>query len=155
MSFFSKKEPYPQSSVNNSKEAISSIISKDMHVTGEVRFTGKARIDGTVEGNVKGEHLILSEAGKVYGDLELTSLVCRGSIEGNVKAQEVTTHSTANLHGNLSAENLTVEPGAKLYGEISAATKKQQPKAPSSATPSTPASTPASASAPQEKKQEK
>lgn len=131
MAFFSKKDDLPVSKVHSSNAAISSIISKDMRITGEISFTGKARIDGTVEGNVKGEHLILSESGKVSGDLELTSLVCRGSIRGNIDAQEVTTHSTANLHGNLKAVNLTVEPGAKLNGEISAASQQQQTKAPS------------------------
>jgi cytoskeletal protein CcmA (bactofilin family) len=133
MAFFSKKDALPQNSRPGSSGAISSIISKDMRITGEIRFTGKARIDGTVEGNVKGEHLILSESGKVYGDLELTSLICRGSIKGNINAQEVTTHSTANLHGNLTAANLTVEPGAKLNGEITAASQQSQQQ--QSATP--------------------
>lgn len=129
MAFFSKTVVPSQVRVNGANEAISSVISKDMRITGELRFTGKARIDGTIDGNIKGEHLILSESGKVHGDLELTSLVCHGSIEGNVKAQEVNVHTTASIHGNLAAENLSVEPGAKLSGEISSATQQRQTKA--------------------------
>ena len=127
MALFSKTDPVPTSRPSVSNEAISSVISKDMNITGELRFTGKARIDGLIEGNIKGEHLILSESGKVQGDLELISLVCHGSIEGNVKAQEVTIHTSAKLQGNLIAENLTVEPGAKLSGEISSAIKQKPP----------------------------
>lgn len=128
MAFFSKAAASSQPRVNGANEAISSVISKDMRITGELRFTGKARIDGTIDGNIKGEHLILSESGKVHGDLELTSLVCHGSIEGNVKAQDVTIHTTASLHGNLAAENLSVEPGAKLSGEITSSSRDKQAK---------------------------
>lgn len=129
MSLFSKTDPPAQPIITNSKEAIASVISKDMKISGEIRFTGKARIDGTIDGNIKGEHLILSETGKVFGDLELVSLVCHGAIEGNTKAKEVTIHTTAKVHGNLSAGNLSVEPGATLSGEItSAAAQKPEVK---------------------------
>jgi len=131
MGFFSKNDTVPTQTASGSTGVITSVISKDMRVTGELSFKGKARIDGIVEGNIKGEHLVLSESARIYGDLELVSLICHGSIEGNVKAQQVTTHSTASLHGNLAAASLTVEPGAKLNGEISAtAQQTSQPSTP-------------------------
>ena len=114
--------------VKSSGDVISSIISTDMKVSGEITFKGKARIDGIVEGNINGEHLILSESGKINGDMELTTLMCQGSIEGNVKAHQVTAHSTASIRGNLVAQSLTVESGAKLNGEVSSSSQPQ-PKA--------------------------
>lgn len=145
MSFFNKKTSDKQGTTMNtaaktvkpvktSGDVISSIISTDMKISGEINFNGKARIDGLVEGNINGDHLILSESGKVNGDLVLTSLICQGSIEGNVKAEQVTAHSTASIRGNLIAQSLTVESGAKLNGEVSSSTQpphKQQAKAPS------------------------
>lgn len=143
MTLFNKKESVPQQApvkMKSSNDVISSIISHEMRVTGEVNFKGKARIDGVVEGNVKGEHLVLSESGKVYGDLELITLICHGSVEGNVKAQQVTAHTNASLKGNLIATSLTVESGAKLNGEVSSSSQPQQPASPkaSPVTPSTP-----------------
>lgn len=126
MGFFSRKNSLPGQAAISSSEAISSIISKDMRLTGELTFKGKARIDGTVEGNIRGEHLVLSETGKVYGDLELVSLICHGTVEGNIKAQQVTTLSTAFLKGNLAAASLTVEPGARLNGEITASEQQHE-----------------------------
>ena len=115
-----------------SGDVISSVISTDMKITGEINFKGKARIDGFVEGNIRGDNLILSEAGKVKGDMELATLICHGSIEGNVKAQKVTAHSSSSVRGNLVATSLTVESGAKLNGEVSSSQQQsQQPKAPS------------------------
>jgi cytoskeletal protein CcmA (bactofilin family) len=118
VALFGKKNQLSGSATGNSGEAISSILDKEMRLTGELRFKGKARLDGMVEGNVKGDHLVLSESGKVHGDLELISLICHGTVEGNIKAQQVTAHRTASVHGNLVAASLTVEPGARLNGEI-------------------------------------
>jgi len=133
VSFFRKKDPLLESSPS-SGEVISSILAKDMRMIGELRFKGKARIDGLVEGNIKGEHLVLSESGKVLGDLDLVNLICHGTVEGNIKAQQVSMHRTAFVHGSLVAATLTVEPGARLNGEISSS--QQQTPAQSSSTAS-------------------
>lgn len=120
------KPVMPVKPAKASGDVISSIISNDMKITGEVSFKGKARIDGIVEGNVLGDHLVLSESGKVIGDLELATLICHGSVEGNVKAQQVTAHSSSSLRGNLVAQSLTVESGAQLNGEVSSSPKPHQ-----------------------------
>jgi len=138
------KQPKPVKQASGTGEVISSIISKDMRITGEMSFKGKARVDGTVDGNVKGEHLILSESGKVMGDLELTSLLCHGSIEGNVKAQQVTAYSSSAMTGNLVATSLTVESGARLNGEVSSSQpppSQQQPRPTITSTPPKPTET--------------
>lgn len=146
MSLFSKEDSSsqqttvkPVKNVKASGDVISSIISTDMRVTGEINFKGKARLDGIVEGNINGDHLILSESGKVNGDIELVTLICHGSIEGNVKAQQVTAHATSSIKGNLIATSLTVESGAKLNGEVSSSSQIQpQPKTQPITTASTP-----------------
>lgn len=114
-----------------SGDVISSVISTDMKISGEINFKGKARIDGLVEGNIHGDSLVLSESGEVKGDMELATLICHGGIEGNVKAQQVTAHSSASIKGNLVATSLTVESGARLNGEVSSSQPQQQAKAPS------------------------
>lgn len=122
-------------------EAISSIIDKSMTVTGEVTFKGKARIDGVINGNLEGEHLILSETGKVIGDITVSSFNCYGSLEGNVKASMLTARKNCSIHGKLEADSLTVEPGASIEGEIKVAsqntkTSPQKPAVASSEKPS-------------------
>ncbi|GAB4337515.1 MAG: polymer-forming cytoskeletal protein [Desulfobulbaceae bacterium] len=138
MSLFNKKEPEPQESKvmpvkpvktsSSSNDVISSVISSDMRINGEVHFKGKARIDGVVEGNIHGDHLVLSESGKVIGDLELTTFICHGSVEGNVNAQQVAAHSSSSLRGNLVAASLTVESGARLNGEVSSSAQPPHKK---------------------------
>ncbi len=118
---FNKKDSFEQESEKAEKEVISSIIDARMTMKGELIFEGKARIDGTVEGNIKGEHLILSEGGKIKGDIQVSSFVCHGTLEGNVKASMVTARKTCQMHGLIESNSLSVEPGAGLSGEIKVA----------------------------------
>ena len=114
-----------------SKEAISSILSKEMNITGDIKFKGKIRIDGTVNGNINGEYLILSETGKIVGDVEVDSFVCNGTIDGRINSKRVSALSTAAIHGMLVTASLTVESGASLTGEI----KTSRNQTPSPSTP--------------------
>lgn len=122
---FNKKDELQAQTDKMEKEAISSIIDKNMLLRGEVQFKGKARLDGTVMGNIEGEYLIISETGKVEGDLILDSLICHGTIIGNTRAKIVTAHATSYIQGKLEAVNLSVESGASLDGEIKAAERKR------------------------------
>lgn len=109
-------------------EAISSIIDKSMTITGEIRFKGKARIDGTINGNIEGEHLILSESGHIKGDITVASFNCYGNIEGNIKANMLTARKSCSIKGKLEAGSLTVEPGAAIKGEIQVAVQELKTK---------------------------
>lgn len=126
MGFFGTNKDSTDNMNISSKEAISSILSQEMDITGEISFKGKTRIDGTVTGNIQGEHLVLSETGKIIGDVEVNSLVCHGTIEGNIKAELITALPTASINGTLVSTNLTVESGAFLNGEIKSSQNSEQ-----------------------------
>jgi len=127
MGMFGKSGNVEQEMKKVESEAISSIIDKSMTITGEIAFKGKARIDGIINGNIDGEHLILSETGKVVGDITVSSFNCYGVLEGNVKAGMLTARKDCSINGKLEAESLTVEPGAGIQGEIRAAAKDSTP----------------------------
>lgn len=118
MGLFNQKDDFEQESQKAEKEVISSIIDANMVMKGELIFKGKARIDGSIEGNIKGEHLILSESGKITGDIQVSTFVCHGTLEGNVKASLITARKSCNIHGRIEGNSLTVEPGAALNGEM-------------------------------------
>lgn len=99
-------------------DTISSIIDRKMTITGELRFQGKARIDGTVNGNIEGDYLILSQSGRINGDIKVATFVCHGTMEGNVTTDTLTARKSSTIHGKVSATKLVVEPGASLYSEV-------------------------------------
>ena len=118
---FSKKNGLDKEMQKAENETISSVIDKSMSVSGEMSFKGKTRIDGTINGNVNGEHLILSESGKIVGDIKVSSFICHGYLKGNIIAKLVTARKGCSIIGKLEAGSLTVEPGATLDGEVKAA----------------------------------
>ena len=99
-------------------DTISSIIDRNMTITGGLRFSGKARIDGTVNGNIAGDYLILGQSGRINGDITVATFVCHGTLDGNVSADNVTARKNCSIHGTVSAANLVVEPGASLESEV-------------------------------------
>jgi len=120
---FSKKEDIEKEMQKVESEAISSIIDGSMTLTGEMSFQGKTRIDGVINGNITGEHLILSKAGKINGDIVVSSFICQGTFTGNLETKILTARKGCSIQGKIIAGSLTVEPGASLDGEIKAATK--------------------------------
>ena len=99
-------------------DTISSIVDRNMAITGELSFQGKARIDGTVNGNIEGDYLILSQSGRINGDIKVATFVCHGTMEGNVTADTLTARKSSSIHGKVSATKLVVEPGAFLESEV-------------------------------------
>lgn len=127
MGLFGKKDSGEFGVTNTDSEAISSLIDKSMSITGTISFKGKARIDGTITGNIEGEHLILSETGKINGNVQSISFNCFGTIKGDILANTVIARKNCSIHGRLEAISLTVEPGAAIDGEIKAASKEVHP----------------------------
>ncbi len=119
---FKKKEDLEKEFEKVEGEAISSIIDESMHITGEISFKGKTRVDGEITGDTKGEHLILSKSGKIEGDLEAHSFICHGHFKGNINTRILTARKDCSITGKITAGSLTVEPGAAIEGEIKAAT---------------------------------
>lgn len=124
---FNKKNGLDKEFQKAESETISSIIDKTMSVTGEINFKGKTRIDGTIKGNISGEYLILSESGKIVGNIQVSSFICHGSIHGDIKANLVTARKGCAIHGKMEAGSLTVEPGATIDGEVKAAASGNRP----------------------------
>lgn len=126
MAIFNKKDELEQKIKSGDAEAISSIIDSDMVMKGELSFKGKARIDGAIEGNVTGEHLILNEGGRISGDVQAITFVCHGTMEGNVRADLVTAKKSCHIQGCLEGKSLSVEPGAELEGEMKITSRNLQ-----------------------------
>lgn len=87
---------------------IASLIGATTSVTGDIEFSGGLRIDGTVKGSVhcvdgeKGGMLVVSENGRIEGEVRAGHLVVAGRIEGPVCA--------ANL--------IELQPKARITGDV-------------------------------------
>ena len=124
MKLFNKPQEESQPVATANKEAISSIIDRNMKIVGDISFKGKARIDGNIEGGINGEYLILSETGEVKGDIIADVLVCQGKINGNIKTKKLNAQKTSIINGSIETIDLAVESGASLSGEMKVSSQK-------------------------------
>lgn len=115
---FSNKKP------TTAKE-IGSLIGVGSTLTGDIEFVGGLRIDGTVRGAVrctegeKGGMLVISEHGTVEGEVRAAHLVVSGRISGPVYASElVELQPKARVVGDLHYRALEMHHGAIVEGKL-------------------------------------
>jgi len=102
---------------------IASLIGGTTLVTGNIEFSGGLRIDGTVRGSVhcvdgeKGGMLVISENGRVEGEVCAGHLVVAGRIEGPVCAANlIELQPKAHIAGDVRYRALEMHHGAVVEG---------------------------------------
>ncbi len=129
------------------------MLSSDVEIKGQVRFTNDLVVDGKIEGEIDSDgSLTVGENARVRAEIRTRSVVIYGKVHGNITVSErVELKANAELVGDIKAATLSIEAGAIFVG-------KSMVGAPAAAaTPATkPAATPAAkptATAPVKKEQ--
>lgn len=94
------------------------IISEGTKITGNVHSSSDIRVSGAVEGEAlsKGK-LIITEQGRVIGDITATDADIAGKVEGEVKVtNRLVLRKNAIIDGNIYTKTLIVEEGAQING---------------------------------------
>jgi cytoskeletal protein CcmA (bactofilin family) len=101
------------------QQEISTIIGLGFTITGELKGKAVVRIDGTVIGNVNVEGgIVLGEKGMIKGDLQTASAIIYGTVNGNVKSQNLEIKKTGKVNGDIKTEALEIELGAQYNGKL-------------------------------------
>ncbi len=117
---FGKKKEEPVFNVEPSTGRVSSVIGPGINWRGDLRGTGGVRIEGTVEGEIAIEGLVvIGETGKVTCEtLEAETVIVAGVLKGNVLCQKLEIRSTGRIWGNVVTTSFTSEDGAFLRGQM-------------------------------------
>lgn len=103
---------------------LSSLIADNVHIVGDVVFSGGLRVDGHIEGNVISKEgarglLVVSEKGSIKGKVVSYDAVVNGSISGEITVQHfLELQSKARLSGSISYRQLQMECGATMEGQL-------------------------------------
>ena len=99
---------------------IKAYLGADALFKGALSFEGTVRIDGNFEGVVSTKDtLVIGETGNMQADIEVGTLVCKGSLRGTVVAsKKIEMHPASKITGNVQTPAVSIELGAVLDGHL-------------------------------------
>lgn len=95
-----------------------SVLSQDLHVTGNMKTTGDIQVEGTVEGDIRAHLLTIGETATIKGEVIADDVVINGRIVGRVRGLKVRLTSTARVEGDIIHKTIAIESGAHFEGSV-------------------------------------
>lgn len=108
------------------------VLNSDVELKGILKFSGELTFDGKLEGDINSDGtLLLGENAIIKGNIEVTSVVVRGKINGNVVAKEkIDLKARTELFGDIKAPKLVIEEGVTFVGKSEINPNKVAPTPP-------------------------
>ena len=104
---------------SNETDKLGSLLGMNSNLKGELKVKGTLRVDGTVEGQLDADYVILSETAEVKGEIKAKKIIIGGKIDGNARAQElVEIKSKGKFLGDIFTQKLTIIEGAEFNGKV-------------------------------------
>jgi cytoskeletal protein CcmA (bactofilin family) len=95
-----------------------SVLSQDLHVTGNIKTTGDIQVEGTVEGDIRAHLLTIGESATIKGEVIADDVVVNGRIVGRVRGLKVRLTATARVEGDIIHKTIAIESGAHFEGSV-------------------------------------
>lgn len=98
-------------------EKLESLVGSKSHFSGSIKTEGTLRIDGTVDGNVEADWLVLGEKAILRGDVKARGVIVGGRLEGNITASEIIEiKAKGQILGDITSPRLAISEGGILEG---------------------------------------
>lgn len=112
--FPSRSFPAP---VRSSERAGVSVIGPDLIITGNLVSKGEVQVDGTIEGDIHGSHIVVGPNANVSGGIVAEEVVIRGHVMGSVRGKRVMLQASSQVEGDIFHNALSIEQGAMFEGK--------------------------------------
>lgn len=83
-------------------------------IVGDITAPGLLEIQGTVEGRVTADSVVIEEHGLVDGEVQAAAVGVKGTFSGHIAGGTVRVHATARISGTIRYETLSVESGSEI-----------------------------------------
>jgi cytoskeletal protein CcmA (bactofilin family) len=113
---------------------IDSLVGATTRIDGAITFIGGLRVDGVIRGNItaleeKPSTLVLSEKGRVEGEIKVSRAIINGEVSGPVYATEsVELMPRARVTGDVHYRSIEVHMGAVVSGKLVHELNQSNPK---------------------------
>jgi cytoskeletal protein CcmA (bactofilin family) len=105
-----------------------SLISKALKITGQLESTEDIRIDGEIDGDVRGVSVTVGSNAKIKGTVYGDAVELSGTVDGKIEAKKVVLTSTARMSGDVIHQDIKIESGAFIDGHCRPEFGKAGPK---------------------------
>ena len=94
-----------------------SVIGPDLTINGNLISKGEVQIDGEVQGDIHGTHVVIGEKARITGGIIAEEVIVRGHVMGSVRGKRVMLQSSSHVEGDVFHQRLAVEQGAFFEGK--------------------------------------
>ncbi|MGE5266240.1 MAG: bactofilin family protein [Deltaproteobacteria bacterium] len=105
------------SALRTGERGTPSVIGPELQITGNLVSRGEVQIDGEINGDVHGSHVVVGERATVTGGIVADEVVVRGHVMGSVRGKRVLLQSTCRVEGDVYHLTLAIEQGAYFEGK--------------------------------------
>ncbi|OYV71612.1 MAG: hypothetical protein B7Z72_06545 [Gemmatimonadetes bacterium 21-71-4] len=98
-----------------------SIFDAQMRVRGDVETDGTLRVDGRLEGSIRGADVVVVASGaSIVGNVSAREVIIGGTVTGNVTAGErVELQASGAVAGDVEAAAIMIQEGGRVEGRMS------------------------------------
>jgi cytoskeletal protein CcmA (bactofilin family) len=105
----------PASSAVQGAAAVS-VISKALHITGQLESTEDIHIEGEVDGDIRGGSVKIGHNAKVKGTIYGEQVEVSGHVTGKIEARKVVITGTGHMSGDILHQEIRIDSGAYIDG---------------------------------------
>jgi cytoskeletal protein CcmA (bactofilin family) len=103
----------------NDVARLGSFLGMQSELRGDLEIHGVLRLDGSVNGRIKADQVILSESAAIQGEIAAKKIVVGGRFHGILRASEILEiRPKGKVRGEIYANNLMVLEGGEFNGRI-------------------------------------
>lgn len=95
-----------------------SLLSADLHVTGNIKTQGDIQIEGTVEGDIRAHQLTIGESATIKGEIVADDVIVNGRVVGRLRGLKVRLSASARVEGDIIHKTIAIESGAHFEGSV-------------------------------------
>jgi cytoskeletal protein CcmA (bactofilin family) len=94
-----------------------SVIGADLTISGNLICKGEVQVEGIVEGDIQGSHVVVGEGATITGSISGEEVIVRGHVVGSVRGRRVMLQTSSQVEGDIYHQSLSIEQGAMFEGK--------------------------------------
>jgi cytoskeletal protein CcmA (bactofilin family) len=105
------------------------VLTSDVEIKGNLKFAGELTFEGKLDGEISSDGTLqLGDSAVVNGNINATSVIVRGKVNGNIIAKDkIELKAKTELFGDIRASKLVMEEGVTFVGKTEVNPNKVAP----------------------------